>query len=298
MQETTTLRTSRLMEKYEGEIEMSIRRFSVSLKKIVAGALMLIFFVSVTGCVSGIRNLAKVDASAPVPLPTIDSYTPRNIRLGTMKMVRAPRGWQIRDVKRGKCSEEIATVRFKVAGADGLGLVRCLVIPNSTPVQVENEAIQSDINLIFLCESELTVEKFRKQYPTDRDIALACSRLRPGDPAKEEKWLSKAEQETYLLANISRSLFGRAIPARLTNEHFDFFLGVAASGMGTVTSSGIVEEIRCNMLIFEKSAAKGTLFVFRVEATEEEAEKYGDSLARKLTKFAVTFMACLEPIGK
>lgn len=266
------------------------------MKKIVAGALMLISFVSVTGCVKGIRNLAKIDASAPVPLPIIDSYTPRNIRLGTMKMVRAPHGWQIREVKRGKGSEEIRTVRFKVAEADGLGLVQCLVIPNRT--HVENEIIQSDINLIFLCESELTVEGFRKQYPTDRDIALACSHLLPGDPAKEEKWLSKTEQETYLLACISRGLFGRAIPARLTNEHFDFFLGRGESGFKTVTSSGIIDETNCTMLIFEKGAEKGTLVVFRVEVTEEEAEKYGRSLARKLTKFAVTFAACLEPIGK
>lgn len=216
-------------------------------------------------------------------------YTPADLEFANLRLVRHPVSWRVREVEpirfRQTKTEWIEWSVLEIARDARITPISCLAIPATR--RIDDMEIRRAFNVLFpFSPPAISPEEFHEKFPSDKSVAIACTKLSAGDPAQGGRLLLKHEQWVCALGFLCKRTLGSRIPTQVENRHLTVIVG---SGVQAV-------EVRpfSKLWVFEEKGQEGAFLTF----TGPKAAGHSPSEVEKaLVEVAVTFGGCLEPLS-
>ena len=165
-------------------------------------------------------GVAEVVPAASVRLDDPGRTVPCHFDLGWSVLARRPVGWQVTDGRRRNGARELHFITIHREGKEPVDLVAW-----EPEAILTEQLVRRAIALLFEGRPEITVQGFLEKYPSDWHVAAACADLSPGDPAREGRSLTAAEQEQCVLGRMAWHYFLGSTPVRFPRGRLEFFAG-------------------------------------------------------------------------
>lgn len=254
--------------------------------RLAGGLLTGLFLCQWAGCARSSTGIVTVAEPIPLRWTEVAASAPQKTAMGGMLMTRLPAEWRVKVVRRHKQDNGWAVV-LALRTKTFKEVVVSVEPPWGTP-RISLSDIKLMIHLSFDLDSKpaINARTLRRKYPDDKAFAWAFVRLSPGDPAKEGRWLTAAEQEDSLLAHLLGYELCLRVPSHIRSADWDVFI------------SGTVQEdpptAMCIAWMFARRPGPSIPSKIWFSADYGSQDDRG-SFLQSLMELAARFCACLDP---